>query len=348
MPEDLRIDEDELLEVFGSVSLQRELDTGKQDSCGRFDEAAVAWDVARPWVDLRARDVARRGIGRGFTGIPHGSTFSVLIAHDVDRTTASEPFSILNSLLGTLRLRRGNWWSLATALSPGSLIRNIERLLEFERSQRIGAHFFMLSGPYGFGRYSSRTDIRWASAREIASLIQQAGMPIGLHGSFAARERSGYREEKDRLEQAIGCAVTTHRNHYLRFAPAALYSQLETAAIRFDLSVGFVSRIGFRAGCARSHRTFDLQKRRTSSVFSVPQLFMDTVLQYRSPEEILVELREALLHVKAVQGCVCLVFHPETFLMDSHAWPLLRDSIRVCQEMGADLSGRLPSAPCAC
>jgi len=343
LSEYLRIKENELLEVFASVSLQRELDTDKEDPCGRFDEGAIEWDVSRPWVDLRACEIGQQGMGRELTEKPCGSTFSVLITHDIDRTTALEPLSVLNSLRGALGLRRSKWWPLATALSPRSLIRNIERLLEFERCEGIGAHFFMLSGPYGFGRYSSRTDIRWSSAREVARLIQQAGMSIGLHGSFGAKDRGSYPEEKDRLEQTLGCAVTTHRNHYLRFNPATLYSQLEEARIRFDFTVGFVSRIGFRAGCARCHRAFDLREGRPSSIFSVPQLFMDTVLDYRSPEQILVALREALTDVRAVHGCVCLVFHPETFLIDPRAWPLFRDTIQICQELGADLSGKLPS-----
>jgi hypothetical protein len=345
--EDVRIDESQLLEVFASVSLQRELATQRMDCLGRFDEAAIAWTVSRPWVDLRAREVTPPGTRQRLAEMNSNSPFSVLITHDIDRTTALEPFSVLNSLRSALRLRSGNWWPLATALSPRALIGNIQRLLEFERSQRIGAHFFMLSGPYGLGRYSSRTDIRWPSAREVARLIQQAEMPIGLHGSFAARDCGSYKEEKDRLEQTLSRAVTTHRNHYLRFDPVTLYSQLEEAGIRFDLSVGFITRIGLRSGCARSHRAFNLQQCRPSNVFSVPQLFMDTVLQYRSPQQILLELREALTHVRAVHGCVCLVFHPETFLIDCRAWPLFEEIIQMCRDLGADLSGRLVRTPSA-
>jgi len=48
------------------------------------------------------------------------------------------------------------------------------------------------------------------------------------------------------------------------------------------------------------------------------------------------------MHVKAVQGCVCLVFHPETFLIDSRAWPLFQNIVQMCRDIGADLSGKLP------
>jgi len=341
-----RINENELLEVFASVSLQRELTTKRTDYLGRFDEAAITWDVARPWVDLRAQEIGPPLVDRGSTNPECGSRFSVLITHDIDRTTTLEPLSVLNSLANALRLRAGNWWPLTTALSPRALIRTIERLLDFEVSQQIGALYFMMAGPYRFGRYSPRTDVRWRSARAVARLVQEARMTIGLHGSFSAKDGNSYREEKDRLQQTLACAVTTHRNHYLRFDPTRLYSQLERAGIQFDLSVGFINRIGFRAGCARCHRAFDLQNGRPSNVFSVPQLFMDTILQNRTPEQILLELHGALSHVRAVQGCVCLVFHPETFLIDSRAWPLFQNIVHMCRDLGADLSGRLPDVNC--
>src|SRR5689334_14136127 len=61
-PEDfsgLDLSDEELLTIFEGVSLQRELEIGKRDRFGRCEEAALPWDVSRPWVDLRARDLAR-------------------------------------------------------------------------------------------------------------------------------------------------------------------------------------------------------------------------------------------------------------------------------------------------
>jgi hypothetical protein len=338
-----RLDDGELKEILASLTLQRELDTGRKDFLGRFDEAAIAWDTSRPWVDLRTQGVIWNRTEAISGKTPSGRRFAILIAHDVDRTTAMEPFSLINSLARSCGLRRSSWWPLRTSLSRMSLVRNLERILELEKARGIGAHYFMLAGPFGFGRYSSRTDARWFSARETARLIQAAGMSIGLHGSFAARDVSGYKIEKDSLEQNLGCAVTCHRNHYLRFDPISLYSQLEEAGIRYDWSVGFVTRIGFRAGTAQCYQAFDLGQGRISAVRSVPQLFMDTVLQSHEPAEVLTQLRSALAMVRDTRGCVCFVFHPETFLLDPRAWPLFEDILQMCEEMGGDLSGELPS-----
>ena len=329
----------ELDAIFDSVSLARESETGRTDRLGRFDEAAVQWDTAKPWVDQKATELAEK---LGASPVTTGAKFQVIIAHDVDRTTPWEPTCLLNTVLHATGLRHGSGMPIYEARSSQSIIRTIDRLLEYERNQGIGSHYFMMSGPYGLGRYSTRTDVRWRSARTTGQLIQQAGMSIGLHGSFAARDDNRYAKEKNLLEQMLGCAVTAHRNHYLRFDPLRLYAQLEQAGIRFDIGIGYVTRIGFRNGSARCHRAFDRLNERPANVFSVPQLYMDTVMQHCSPQQIVNELREALTQVKNAQGCVCLVFHPETFLMDNRAWPLFSEIIQICREMGADLSGKLP------
>ena len=331
----------ELDGIFASVTLARESATGRSDALGRFDETAVPWDVTKPWVDQRVAELAKE---LGTVPASKAEKFQVVIAHDVDRTTTWEPTCLANAVLHSTGLRAGAWLPLRDALSSRAISQTIGRLLDFERQQGVGAHYFMMSGPYGLGRYATRTDVRWASARTVGRLVQEAGMSVGLHGSFAAKDLNRYGEEKDRLEQTLGCAVTAHRNHYLRFDPEKLYAQLEAAGIRFDLSVGFVNRTGFRNGCARGHPAFDLSNDRPSRVVSLPQLYMDTVMQHRSPQQILGELRDALIHVRKVQGCVCLVFHPETFLIDKRAWPLFKEILQLCQELGADLAGKLPRA----
>jgi hypothetical protein len=344
LPGGVRIGKEQLAGVFESLSLARELSAGKRDRLGRFDETALNRDISKPWVDCLARDLAGRMSAPGLAGAAAAANrFSVIITHDVDRTTTVEPFSILNSLLSAAGVRRSQWWSLRTALSPRAVLTACERLLDFEKSRGVGACFFMMSGPFGFGRHSTRTDIRWRSSREMARLIQQAGMNIGLHGSYGAREDDSYQWEKERLEQVIGMRVRMHRNHYLRFSPEKLYHQMEGAGIEYDFSCGFVSRIGFRAGSARAHRGFDWSRDRESKVRSVPLVFMDTMFADREPTDWLRELRAVLLEARSVAGCVSLLFHPEEVLIHPAGWSVFTRVIDLCQELGADLSGCLPA-----
>ena len=305
--------------VFSAVSLERELRIGKQDRIGRLDETAIPWDTSGPWVDLLAMGLLAR-TGRD-QSIPSNRkrTFSVHITHDVDRTTLLEPFHLAKSAAGILAPRRAKSLSLRTTLSRGTLLNGLERLLDYEVARGVRARFFLMSGPYGLGRHGSRTNSRWASWISSARLIQEAGMSIGLHGSFAAMDRSNYGEERERLEQAIGCAVTTHRNHYLRFDTRRICTQLQAAGIRHDFSFGYASRVGFRSSCARVHRTFDLDQQRESGLLAVPLLFMDTHLIGGDP----------------------VATFGETLLSHPNAWPFFEKVVSECLEMGADVSGNL-------
>jgi len=299
------VPEAKLEEVFVSVTLQRELTTGGQDKLGRFDERAITWDTSKPWIDLTAKEVSQK-LRNGGDPVPlKEERFRVIISHDIDTTIGLEPTSLINSVLQSVGLRK-DCIPFSLSIAPKTHVDNTRRLLDFEAANDVGAYYFMLSGPYGLRRYSSRYDAKWRNARRIAQSIKRAGMMIGLHGSFYAKDDDSYRKEKERLENAVDAPITCHRNHYLRFDSRKVWRQLEAAGIEYDFSVGFRSRLGFRAGCARAYRTFDLSSGRESRVLSVPLLYMDTLLLDSDRSVLLRELRAALQEAQKVTGCVSL------------------------------------------
>lgn len=330
----------ELDSIFASASLDREGKTKRKDPVGRFDEAAIQWEISRPWIDVRAQEMA---VSLGARLRNSGPNCRVFITHDVDRTTGCEPTSLFRAGLRAAGFKHSASLTLADAFSPTALVRNVERLLDFELARGIQAVYFLLSGPYSLSRYGSRTDIRWKVSREIAKLVHQAGMTIGLHGSFYATDCNSYLQEKDRIEQALGWPITCHRNHYLRFDSQRLPRQLEEAGIDFDFSVGFRSAIGFRSGCAHVYRAFDPLRNRTSRLRLVPLVFMDTIL-YRLNETLgLQHLRGALIETSRVRGVISLLFHTDTILEHPRGWSWFESLVDMCEEIGADLSGSLPS-----
>lgn len=340
LPGGATVDAATLGRIFAAASLERELATGCRDALGRFDESAIAWDTATPWIDGIAAGLALRGDGSASPTPPAPRRFAVHITHDIDRTTLAEPYSIAQSLRSAIG--GGSGVPLRTALAPRALLRVIESLLDLERARGVTARYFLMTGPYGLGRHSTRTDVRWASWRAAAGLIRDAGMAVGLHSSFAASDRDTYATEKDALQQAVGCAITTHRSHYLRFDTVRRCAAWEAAGLLHDFSVGYGARIGFRSGCAGIHRAYDLARERISEVRTVPLLFMDSRLMERPQADTLVELRRALVAAKAAGGAVSLLFHPETFAADPETWLFFERTLAMCSELGADLSGVLP------
>ncbi len=342
LPGGLLVSEEKLQAVFDVLTLQHEARTGRLDGRGMLDDQAITWDVSRPWIDAEAQALVRQLTATGLPLTPRSRRFKVVITHDIDRTFLLEPTSIASAVMRMVGLRRSHCVRLWTVLSPGILLATIQRLLEFEVAHQIGAYYFMLSGPYSMRRYGSRCDIRWRYSRMIAEMVSRAGMTIGLHGSYYARDENSYRQEKERLKEVLGQAITSHRNHYLRFDPLRMWGQLEQAGIAYDFSVGFNNRFGFRSGCASLYRTFDLASNRTTTVQSVPLLYMDNVLFQSNPKRMLCQLRAALQEVQKVNGCVSLLFHPDCFLIDETFWEFFEELVEMCEELGADLSGKLP------
>jgi hypothetical protein len=339
--DDVTVADTELEDIFASVTLQREMVVGRYDCMGMFDEQAVSWDVWRPWIDLRAKELRALVNRRDSLKIRPNQQFRVIISHDMDHTSLLEPTTLIRSCLHMFGLFP-DAIPIEAAVSSRTWLKNYERLLDYERKHGIGAYYFMLSGPYGMRRYSSRSDIRWSSSRKLLQLIVQAGMTVGLHGSYYAREQGSYRAERERLEQVLGTAVTTHRNHYLRFDPVRMWSDLEAAGICYDFSVGFNWRLGFRAGCAKAYRGFNFLRDQAPNVIAIPLLFMDGILLCGNRQQTLHRLRMALEEAKRVDGCISLLFHPELFLADPTYFRIFEDILAACQELGADMSGRLP------
>ena len=347
LPNGVVVPEEELQAVFSTITLGRELETGKLDPMGRFDESAIAWDVSRPWIDFRAAELAARLTADG-CGMPRDQgKFRVIISHDVDRITGAELTAVAKGVLRAIGLRSDGLPTLP--FSPKAYRDNLRRLLDFERAQGVKACYFLLAGPYGLWRYSSRYDVRWSQARKFIGEIREAGMTIGLHGSYYARDAGSYLAEKDRLEQAVGAPVLCHRNHYLRFDSLRVCSQLEAAGIRYEFSAGFGERMGFRAGTARTYRLFDLMHGRPANLVSVPLVYMDTpvcgIASWAERDSIFNELRALLLEAKKVQGCVSLLFHPELLLARPDLWAFFEEIIHLSKELGADLSAPLPDSP---
>lgn len=325
-----------LRHVFAALTLARE-DALPRDGLGRPAEAAWAWDAGTPWVDHLADRCRPQLFSDPQPGRKAG--FQVIVTHDIDHTTTLEPTLLLNSLLHQLGLRKHQTIPLRAALKPGHLLATLERVLDFEKEHQVRSILFMLAGPYGAGRYGSRTDCRWKSARGVIRMAKESGMEIGLHGSFYARDQHSYGTERQRLEDQVGRPVVHHRNHYLRFDGARLCSQLEAAGLQWDHSVGFARWAGFRSGTARPYRGFDRVAGRPSSVGISPMAFMDTAVEGKSVAEALAIVRNVLVKVREVQGCVSLNFHPEPLAASPQAGAIFRESVLLAKELGADLNG---------
>lgn len=326
--------------IFDTVSLKREVDSGLTDAIGRFDEDRCPWPTEEPTAWAYAQQLRGQLAAAGVHPPDLPGRFRVLFTHDVDRTTDMEPTMIGKWFLGALGIRPSPM-AIKHPFNPRRITRLVERLLDMEAEVGATSWTFCLSGPYSASKGGSRYDANWPSAQRLFRSLDRRGGHLGLHGSFYAGERDSYLEECLRLEKAAGKPITSHRNHYLRFSPLRIWSQLEKARISVDMSIGFVRRISFRAGLCHAYRPYNLLAERPSPIIEVPLLFMENH-EYVEPRATLEYLLAQLRKVRDANGCVSILLHPDKIASDNVWLDFYYRLLRATKALGAQMDGQLP------
>jgi hypothetical protein len=310
--------------ISGVVSLGLEMAGGHRDRHGRLNEERTPHGREAAVDDLLARTLEPCPERR----------FTVLVTHDVDRTTPWEATALLKRLgppgAGGARSPLGSIPNFRRAIE-----KTVDDLVRFETDNEIGAIYFFLSGPYSLARHGSRTSVTFRSSRAILRAVQAAGMEVGLHGSYYANDRRSYADECARLADAAGVAILHHRNHYLRYDPAALWGELVKAGIAFDHSAGFAAGWGFRTGTCVPYPAYDLAAHAVSRVIEVPMVLMDGTWSETHDAGTLAAIRASLETVRRHRGCVSINFHPESLATVPTTWEYFRRIVQMCKDMGA-------------
>lgn len=150
-----------------------------------------------------------------------------------------------------------------------------------------------------------------ARLKEKLQELLNEGFEVGLHGSFnSAANQEQLSEEKSILEQIIGTEVQKVRQHWLRYFENVT-PYIHNGLFRYDSSLGWNDRIGFRSGVATQYRPYDHINQRPFDYMVTPQVIMDAhIFEYasRSVEystQKAIGLLEYLQQLKCTHVSVC-------------------------------------------
>jgi hypothetical protein len=259
----------ELDEVFGLLTLAHERDA-ERDEHGRPRPPPVP---PGPRVAELAEELGRR-LGQRRRGYRGGERFLVALTHDVDLLGAGGVRTALRKLGGgVLRRSRGHLREgsafLVDVLAGRDPAYPLGRILEAEEGRRSTC-FFLARQEDRHDGYPERYQPALPGALERTTA---AGLEIGLHASYRAREDEGtVAEEADLLDRPQGL-----RHHYLRSAPGRLAAELRQAGLRYDSSIGWPSLPGLRAGTPYPYRLWDPERREPGG-WELPLVLMDATL----------------------------------------------------------------------
>jgi hypothetical protein len=252
-------------EVFGLLTLACE----RGAELDRHGRPLPPAELPGPRVAELAADL---GLER--RGYPGGERFLVALTHDVDLLGGGGLPTAARKLAGSVAHRsRRRLLESTTFVADAVQGRDPDYPLEAMRAVEGGRGstcFFLTRQEAPQDGYPERYGPELAGALERT---REAGVEVGLHASYQARERRGAIAEEVRpLGEVQGL-----RHHYLRSDPARLAAELREAGLRYDSSIGWPSLPGLRAGTPYPYRLWDAE-RREPGAWELPLVLMDATL----------------------------------------------------------------------
>lgn len=156
-------------------------------------------------------------------------------------------------------------------------------------------------------------------------LIQEVSewSELGIHPSYHSWVSADIIEQnKNRLEEIVGSAITHSRQHFLRLRLPDTYQALLAAGIRHDYSMGFAAAPGYRAGTAVPFRWYDLEREEVTELWIHPFAVMDVTLkQYQglTAQEATNELDRLQSYCQKEEQPFCTLWHNSSFSA-LHGW----------------------------
>lgn len=146
---------------------------------------------------------------------------------------------------------------------------------------------------------------------------------VGLHPSFDSFNNiDSLILQKNALEEASGCKITSVRQHWLRFSWDSTWNCQESAGLALDSTLMFNDRPGFRNSSALQWNPWNQNKNCTYKIKALPSILMDShIYDYIELEEKnhLYFMNSFTEECKKLHGQAAVLWHPHTLTKD-YGW----------------------------
>jgi hypothetical protein len=185
--------------------------------------------------------------------------------------------------------------------------------LKIHKSYKLRPYYFILLGNYG--KYDRNPSYRNSKYISLIKSLSESG-EICMHPSYGStKSLEQLKVEKARLEKIIGRPVTKSRQHYLKISIPQSYRHLIDIGIKEDYSMGYASKIGFRAGTCTPFYFYDIENEKQTDLKIFPFAFMDTTLKtylkVRS-KDVIPYVKPLVEQIRSLGGNLIFIFHNES------------------------------------
>lgn len=276
---------------------------------------------------------------------PDGKPFAVCLTHDVDELVKT--YQWITRPLRALARRdlaglKGQIRSFLKKIRGCEPYDTYDDIIGIEGSFSAHSTYFILKETGTIDLRSKKTWFLYGRNRSLKGPEMKAllgkllsnGDEIGVHGSyFSYEDFERFNAEMRELEEVTGERVSGNRQHNLNMAIPATWEYHVRAGLRYDTSLGFKDRIGFRWGTAFPFSPNNGEK--MLPLIEIPLAIMDICLgACRDKEMESIRLAE---RVNSCHGVLTLLWHPPMF--NAREYPESRELyiriLRHCRDAGA-------------
>jgi hypothetical protein len=329
-PEGFDLTFDPFSAIFYMLSRYEEYLPFQPDHHGRFEaDQSLAMQygfleepVTDQWIDCLTRALQMRYPSAAFPN----QEFQFVSTIDIDRPWAylhQGGMSTLarltkNSALGRFNEVKCNIMALLgfeqDPYDTFSFLRKIEHEHHFK-----SLVFLLLNDGH---RYDMNHSLQTKAYKKLVHSMSKERV-LGLHTSYQSfRDPSALQKEINTFNTLAGSSPSASRQHFLLLTLPSSYRKLVEMGIRDDYSMGYSSRVGFRAGTCRSFMFYDLTAEQEFPLLIHPFALMDVTLrQYMQmdPRAAEVKIFELIQKVRQVRGTFISIWHNES-LSDKGVW----------------------------
>ncbi len=249
------------------------------------------------------------------------SDHALALTHDVDYTSSLNPRMIKRNIFGHAILNNEGLtpneramkllyplFAIAGYDPPKAGMRFLKRV-EIERDLR--STFFMKTG--STARQDMNYRVRSRSFRRFIDFLVEGGFEIGIHPSMSTYiDGEQLLLEKRRLEDLICKEVASVRQHYLKFTAGKTIGIWERAGLKYDSTLGFSRKAGFRNSIAFPFPLYNFEEDRISTVTELPLVIMDGTFadtHTLTADETFERMRHLVDETKLAHGAASILFH---------------------------------------
>lgn len=295
-----------------------------RDKHGRFSgEDSIAYKnhfLHRPIVNEYVEMLWNMLKALGYSGERKEQKFELVLTHDIDIMKSVHPLRVI---AGDVLKRRH--FKQALLYIP-ALFKDPVDIYSFlmKRSEKIGikSHFYFMAVEPQSNDFDTPCYLNSKRFRRLITTIRKRGHVIGFHPGYSTYKNENiWREEKNRLEQALNEKITEGRQHYLMMEVPYTLKMWDEQGMKVDSTLGYADREGFRCGTGNSFPVFDFLERKVLALHEIPLIVMDGTLRfYRNLTKN--QSFEILLHYiacgKKYNMPVTFLFHNSSF--DNRKW----------------------------